>query len=78
MSLYAKDAHKRVSKMVGYALTLGTEDAWHGAAYVFAARLTEAERTALAYAVLQSLDHDAAYKTASVVLFGVLHGEVVA
>lgn len=67
----------RAGRMVEYALTLGTADAWHGAAYVFAARLTKQERAALAYAALKSLDHDTAYMVASATLFGVLRGEVV-
>ena len=62
--------------MVEYALTLGTADAWHGAAFVFTARLTDQERAALAYAALRSLNHDIAYMTASAVLFGTLKGEV--
>jgi hypothetical protein len=74
MSLYAKDGHKRVATMLGYALTLGTEDAWWGLVPVLTARLTEAERVSLAFMALNSLDHDTAYMTASVVLFGVLHG----
>ncbi len=78
MSLYGKDAHKRTAKIVGYALTLGTADTWHGVAYVLAKCLTQAERASLAYAALQSLDEDTAYMTASVALFGVLNGKVLA
>ena len=74
MSLYGKGGHKGVSKLLGYALTLGTSDAWWGLVPVLTARLTEAERVSLAYMALKSLDEDTAYLTASVALFGVLNG----
>lgn len=77
ISLYGKKAHKRVAKCIGYALTLGTSPAWEGLAIVLLARLTKTERAALAYAALASLDEATAYRTASVVLFGVMDGEVV-
>jgi hypothetical protein len=56
MSLYAKPAHKRMSRVLGYCLTLGDADAWSGFATVAAARLSQAERAALACASLKSLD----------------------
>ncbi|WP_226942006.1 hypothetical protein [Pseudooceanicola spongiae] len=37
MSRYAKPAHKRVSRVLGYCLTLGGADAWSGFAAVAAA-----------------------------------------
>jgi hypothetical protein len=77
MSKYGKDGHKRVAKMLGYSLTLGDAAAWHGFTIVLLARLTEPERAALAFATLNSLNHNNAYKTASVALFGTLNGEVV-
>lgn len=77
MSKYGKVDHKRAAKMLGYTLALGDEAAWHGFTIVLLARLTERERAALAFAVLNSLDHNNAYKTASVALFGTLGGEVV-
>ena len=55
MALYAKPAHKKVARVVGYALTLGSADAWANAVAIFAARLTEAERAGLAWAALRSL-----------------------
>lgn len=74
---WGKDStHNRAGRTVEFALTMGTSDAWHAASFVFAARLTEAERAALAYAALHSLDNDTAYMTASAALFGVLGGEV--
>ncbi|WP_370049322.1 MULTISPECIES: hypothetical protein [Salipiger] len=78
MSLYAKGAHKRVARMLGFALTLGDEAGWHGFHTVLKARLTREERAALAFAALKSLDEDTAYLTASVALFDVLDGEALA
>lgn len=77
MSLYAKDGHKRIATAISYALTLGTSKAWEGLTLILMARLSKAERAALAYSALISLDDDTAYKTASVALFGVMNGEVV-
>ncbi len=48
MSLYGKDAHKRVAKAVGFALKFGTTAAWHSLTFPLVARLTEAERAGLA------------------------------
>jgi hypothetical protein len=45
---------------------------------ILMARLTKAERAALAYSALISLDDDTAYRTASAALFGVMDGEVLA
>lgn len=75
MSLYAKEAHTRLAKAIGFALAIGTSKAWEGLSLVLVARLTKAERAALAYAALISLDDDTAYRTASVALFGVINGE---
>ncbi len=78
MSLFARPAHKAVAKAVGFALTLNDEAAWRGLTIVLLARLSEAERAALAFACLNSQSEEHAYMTASVTLFGVLNGEVVA
>lgn len=51
-----KRDHKRMSRMMGYALTLGDADAWVGFATVATARMTSEERAALAWAALRSLD----------------------
>ncbi|AZV79028.1 hypothetical protein EBB79_14890 [Parasedimentitalea marina] len=75
MSLYAKDSHKRVAKGLGFALTLGTESAWHGMTILLMARLSEAERASLAFATLNSLLENHAYMTASAALFGTQYGE---
>ncbi len=47
--------HNRAIRVIEYALTLGTADAWDGVAIVLAARLTAPERMSLAYAALVSL-----------------------
>ncbi|WP_417210003.1 hypothetical protein [Antarctobacter sp.] len=57
-------AHKRLSKMLGYTLTLGGAEAWSGFSDVAAARLSTEERAALAYAALRSLHPDHAELTA--------------
>jgi hypothetical protein len=75
MSMFAKGNHKRVAKAIGFALTLGTESAWHGLTIILMGRLTEAERAALAFATLNSLSEKHAYMTASAALFGTLYGE---
>jgi hypothetical protein len=51
-----KPEHKRMARMLGYSLTLGTADAW--AAFM-------AERGALAFCALNSLDPDDAELTAA-------------
>jgi len=75
MSLYDKDRHKKVAKGLGFALTLGTESAWHGLTIILMARLSEAERASLAFASLNSLSENHAYMTASAALFGTPYGE---
>lgn len=75
MSKWAQPAHKKAANCLGYALTLGSYEAWANVAFVWAARLSKNERAALAYAALLSLDDDTAYRTASAVLFGTRHGE---
>lgn len=51
-----KREHKRMSRMMGYTLTLGGYDAWEGFSLVAMARMTSEERAALAWAALRSLD----------------------
>jgi len=58
LSLYAKDGHRRAARSFGYALTLGTSDAWLDFATIIGARLTDQERAGLAYAALRSLDDE--------------------
>lgn len=60
MSRFAKPAHKRVARMVGYVLTLGGFDAFMDLAFVLRVRLTREERSHLAWAALRSLDDETA------------------
>ncbi|MDU9005759.1 hypothetical protein [Sedimentitalea todarodis] len=71
-------AQKSVCIALACALVLGRESAWHGLTIVLMARLSEQDRAALAYAVLNSLDEDDAYATASFALFDTLGGECAA
>ena len=57
MSLYAKDRHKRATKMLGYALT--DPDTWAAAGAVWAVRLTTNELASLAYTALRALEPEA-------------------
>lgn len=75
MSMFAKDNHKRIAKAMGFALTLGTESAWHGLTIVLMSRMTDAERASLAFATLKSLSEKHAYMAASAALFGTMYGE---
>ncbi|MDF0599921.1 hypothetical protein P1J78_04170 [Psychromarinibacter sp. C21-152] len=74
MSRFAKPAHKRASQLLGYTLTLGDFDAWIGFAFLIRIILSPAERAALAYAALRSLDDDDAMATAETAIFDVEHG----
>lgn len=68
LSRYIKPEHKRMSRMLGYCLTLGTEQAWRGFSMVAAVRLTPEERAALAFAALQALQEDHAELAATAAL----------
>ncbi|ARE38335.1 hypothetical protein RGUI_0194 [Rhodovulum sp. P5] len=56
--------------MLGYALTLGTEEAWWQFCVLIFARLTVRERGFLAYMALMSLNESQAYETADKAVFG--------
>ena len=56
LSKHIKPDHKRMSRMIGYTLTLGDADAWAGFVAVATARMTPEERAALAFPALRSLD----------------------
>lgn len=55
MQAFAKDAHKRAAKMLGYGLTLDTPEDWQAVANVWAVRLTAGERASILMAALASL-----------------------
>ncbi|MBY6171366.1 hypothetical protein KUV73_19625 [Mameliella alba] len=57
--------HLKLMKMLGYVLTLGTQEAWFGLVPVLKARLNEEERASLAFIALKSLDRENAFLTAS-------------
>ena len=61
-------SHKRMSRMLGYCLTLNTADAWSDFCTVAASRLTDAERAALAFSALKSLRPDHSQATAAAAL----------
>ncbi len=69
---FIKPVHKRASRMLGYALTLGSEAAWRQFCFVINVRLSPAERAALAFAALSSLDEDHAQQTAEAALWGIV------
>ncbi|PYF06935.1 hypothetical protein C8J30_12218 [Rhodobacter viridis] len=52
---FAKDGHKRASKMLCYGLILDTAEGWQAVANVWAVRLTPGERAAILMAALHSL-----------------------
>lgn len=62
---FMKPEHKRMSRMLGYCLTLGTADSWSGFSFVAASRLSDTERAALAFSALNSLELDHAETTAA-------------
>ncbi|MFC3057857.1 hypothetical protein [Paenirhodobacter populi] len=60
--------HKRMSRMLGYSLILGTSEAWQAFGLIAAARLSAGERAALAAVVLATLDHGEATSIAAAVI----------
>ena len=62
--------HIRAARMLGYTLTLGTQDAWWGMVPVLMARLTPQERASLAFMALKSLGAADAALTARAALGG--------
>lgn len=60
--------HLKVVRMLGYVLTLGTQDAWWALVPVLMARLTVEERACLAFMAFKSLDRDTATMTAEAAL----------
>ena len=70
ISLYAKTAHKKAARLLGYALILGDFDSWEAASAIWQARLTDTERAALAWAAMRSLDEDHAREVAYTVIQG--------
>lgn len=61
-------AHKRMSRAIGFCLTLGGFEAWSKFSQIAAKLLDEDERIAVAWAVLRSLSADQAIATTAAVL----------
>lgn len=70
LSKHIKPEHKRMSRMLGYCLFLGAAESWSGFSTTAAARLTAAERGALAFSALKSLTPDQAETTATAAING--------
>lgn len=68
LSKYMKPEHKRMSRVLGYCLTLGTPEAWVGFREIANARLDRRELGMLAYSALNTLDTELAISTARAVL----------
>lgn len=60
--------HKRMSRMLGYSLLLGTPEAWQAFGLVAAVRLSADERTALAAVCLATLSPDVATSISAAVI----------
>jgi hypothetical protein len=60
LSNHLKSEHQRMSKMLGYALTAGSDHGWDAFSLVAAVRLKLSERASLAFATLTTLDAETA------------------
>jgi len=67
-STLMKPAHLKTVRALGYALTLGDQDAWWNFLPVLIARLTVEERACLAFMSFKSLDGETASMTAEAAL----------
>lgn len=65
---YVKPAHKRMSRMLGFALAESSPHGWRSFADVAAARLSLEERGSLAFAALHSMSSTSAEMTAAAAL----------
>ena len=65
---FIKTKHKRLSKVLGYALTLGPGTGWQAFSAIAAAYLSDQEKVSLAFAALSALDPDLAEQTAAAAL----------
>lgn len=65
ISRHMKPAHKSMSRMLGYCLASGTEEAWAEFRFVAQARLDEVEAAQLAYFTLSSLEPQNVQKIAA-------------
>lgn len=58
MSLYVNPAHKRASRVLGFALTLDNPASWYAASSVWQARLTPQETAVMAVAALNATESE--------------------
>ncbi|MFY9210037.1 MAG: hypothetical protein WAO69_02825 [Aestuariivita sp.] len=65
---YAKSEHEKAAKVLGYALTLDTPDAWYAASAVWQARMTPQEAAAKAWAALHATEPELALMVARAAL----------
>ncbi|MEP5732008.1 MAG: hypothetical protein ABJL67_21830 [Sulfitobacter sp.] len=65
---FIKSKHKRLSKVLGYALTLASGTGWQTFSAIAAAYLSDQEKVSLAFAALSALDPDLAEQTAAAAL----------
>ncbi len=72
MSRYARPAHKRAARALGFALTLGTEPDWWVFSALINRLLTDQEKTALAYFALMAMDEHQTQITAEAALWSVV------
>jgi hypothetical protein len=70
ISAQIPDNIKRVSRSLGYTLWLDHPDDWFGLSVILRVRLSDRQRSALAYMALRSLDHDQAVMTADAAING--------
>jgi len=70
MPIWASDTHKRMARVLCDALTRKSYEGWADASTIWGTRLEVAERAALAWAALRSLEPDDAELVAVEVLDG--------
>ena len=70
MSRYAKARHKKAAKVLGYAVTLDTPDAWHSASVLWGIHLTPEEAACAASAALMATTPGYAQEVAEAALCG--------
>lgn len=67
LSRFMQARHKRMSRVLGYCLTLDTPEGWRDFSLIAMARMSPRERVSLAFAALNTLETDVAELTAAAV-----------
>ncbi|WP_139840111.1 hypothetical protein [Pseudoruegeria sp. SK021] len=67
---FAKEGHRRVLRVLSYALTLADADGWNAFSIAAARHLSDEERACMALSILRTLPTDDAEKVADAVLGG--------